>query len=214
MHQLRYRFIRSDEARRVRPRLEVGQAIGHGPLLATEQHRVDGDGGLPIGGLGGTREVMSVFELDGMDAKVKHSGTFTANAMSMATGYAGMRLLTPEVFAELDARGERLRKGLNQAITAAGLAAQAIGEGSMSSVVITGKPVQNYRELAALFSPQLLQRLMGMQHALLNEGVLTMRGMFVASTPMTDNDIDFTIEAAARAFKTLVQQEEKEVAHD
>jgi len=166
-------------------------------------------GGLPIGGLGGTREVMSVFELDGLDVKVKHSGTFTANGMSMATGYVGMSLLTPEVFTDMEARGERLRKGLNEAIKDAGMAGIAVGEGSLTSVALTDKPPQNFRELAALFTPEFLRRAMNMQNALLNEGVLTMRGLFVASTPMTDDDIDFTIEAAGRAFRKLAPQMEK-----
>jgi len=163
-------------------------------------------GGLPVGGLGGTREMMSVFELDGMDVKIKHSGTFTANGMSMAAGYAGMSLLTPEVFAEMDRQGNHLREGLNAAIKEAGLSAHAVGEGSLSSVALTNKPVQNFRELAAMFTPEFLQRSMALQHTLLNEGVLTMRGMFVASTPMTDDDIDFTIEAAGKAFHKLAAQ--------
>jgi glutamate-1-semialdehyde 2,1-aminomutase len=150
-------------------------------------------GGLPVGGLGGTREMMSVFELDGMDVKV-------------AAGYAGMTLLTPEVFAEMDRKGNRLRDGLNAAIKAAGLAAHAVGEGSLSSIALTEKPVRNFRKLATLFTPEFLQRSMALQHALLNEGVLSMRGMFVASTPMTDDDINFTIEAAGRAFRTLAFQ--------
>ena len=166
-------------------------------------------GGLPVGGLGGTREMMSVFELDGLDVKIKHSGTFTANGMSMAAGVAGMNLLTPEVFDEMNSKGNRLRSGLNKAIKEAGLEAHAVGEGSLSSVALTEKPVQNFRELAAMFTPEFLQRSMALQHTLLNEGVLTMRGMFVASTPMTDDDIDFTIEAAGRAFRTLAHRVEK-----
>ena len=117
-----------------------------------------------------------------------------------------MSLLTPEVFAKMDRQGNRLRDGLNAAIKNAGLAAHAVGEGSLSSVALTDKPVQNFRELASMFTPQFLQRSMGLQHALLNEGVLTMRGMFVASTPMTDDDIDFTIEAAGKAFRKLAAQ--------
>jgi glutamate-1-semialdehyde 2,1-aminomutase len=147
---------------------------------------------------------MSVFELDGLDVKVKHSGTFTANGMSMAAGYVGMSLLTPKVFTEMDTRGERLRKGLNEAINDAGLQAHAVGDGSLTSLALTDKPPQNFRELAALFTPEFMQRAMALQNALLNEGILSMRGMFVGSTPMTDEDIDFTVEAAGRAFRKLV----------
>jgi glutamate-1-semialdehyde 2,1-aminomutase len=162
-------------------------------------------GGLPIGALGGNREVMSVFELEGVDAKVKHSGTFTANGLSMATGFAGMSLLTPSVFDELDAIGNRLRNGIAGALMEHGLNACIIGEGSMFAISFAEKPAQSYRELAALFTPEIQQRSMALPRPLLNEGVLTMRGMFVMSTPMTDDDVDFTINAAGRAFRRLAR---------
>ena len=175
--------------------------VGISPDLTTMGKIIGG--GLPIGGLGGSREVMSVFELDGMDAKVKHSGTFTANGMSMATGFVGMSLLTPEVFAELDARGEQLREGLNQLISDRRLDAHVVGEGSLSGIMLNARPARNFRELAALWTPEFNTRTMALQRALLNEGVLTLRGMLVGSTPMTDEDIAFTIEAAGRAFDAM-----------
>jgi glutamate-1-semialdehyde aminotransferase len=46
-------------------------------------------------------------------------------------------------------------------------------------------------------------RIQAFQRHLLDEGVLSMRGGFIGSTPMTDDDIDFTIEAVRRALKRL-----------
>jgi len=160
-------------------------------------------GGLPIGALGGSKEVMSVFNVDQGPPKVKHSGTFTANPMSMAAGYVGMSLLTPEAFDELNGCGERLKVKLQQGIDASGLKAFAFGQGAMNSIVLFDEVPQNYRHFLSMCSPDILQRGLQLQRLLADEGVLTMRGMFVGSTPMTDEDIDFTAAAAEKVFSQL-----------
>lgn len=58
------------------------------------------------------------------------------------------------------------------------------GRTSMSSLMMTDQPVTNYRQLSAVMP--------------------TLRGGFVGSTPMTNDDIDFTIEAARRALTKLI----------
>ena len=50
----------------------------------------------------------------------------------------------------------------------------------------------------------LLEKILTYQKLLLAEGVLSMRGSFIGSTPMTNDDIDFTIEAARRALTKLI----------
>jgi len=164
-------------------------------------------GGMPIGALGGSKEVMSVFDVDNGPPKVKHSGTFTANPMSMATGFVGMSLLTPEVFDDLNARGDRLRAGLQTAIDNSGLNAFAYGQGAMNNIVLFEEVPQNYRHFLSMCKPPFLERAMRLQELLADEGVLTMRGMFVSSTAMTDDDIAFTVAAAERAFTKMVAEE-------
>jgi len=172
--------------------------IGITPDLTTMGKIIGG--GIPVGGLGGRQEFMSVFEVDAGDPKIKHSGTFTANPMAMALGYTSLSLLTQEVFADLAAKGERLREGLAKICRDLDLDGVVLGEGSLSGLVMTRKPMRNYRELALAFATDLSQRLPVVQKLLSDEGLLTMRGGFVGSTPMTNDDIDFTIDAARRAF--------------
>ena len=50
------------------------------------------DGGLPIGVVGGRRELMQRFHPDEPEP-VMHASTFSGNPLSMAAGYAGMALL-------------------------------------------------------------------------------------------------------------------------
>jgi glutamate-1-semialdehyde 2,1-aminomutase len=161
-------------------------------------------GGLPIGGVGGKAEYMAVFDIDRAE-RVKHSGTYTANPMSMAAGHTGMSLLTREAFAELDARSERLREGLRKVVADLGLEARVVGRSSLSAIFFTTQPVENYRQLAAAAAGGMTERMLAAQKLLLEEGLLTMRGGFVTSTPMTDDDIDFTLAGTRRALARMRQ---------
>lgn len=178
--------------------------IGVTPDLTTMGKIIGG--GLPIGALGGTREHMSVFEVDGFDAQVKHSGTFTANSMSMAAGAAGMRLLTRGAFADLERRAQRLRDGLAKELRASRLAARVDGTGSHTSVSFMARAPATYRELVAMSTPEVRQRQTRLRIALLNNGVLTARGFYTGSTAMADDDIDFAVDASARAFRDLASE--------
>ncbi len=160
-------------------------------------------GGMPIGAVGGTSELMSVFEIEGGEPKVKQSGTFTANPLSTAAGFTGMTLLTPTVFDQLAARGQRLRDGMTRVLRDLHVTGRAEGVGSFSGLLLTDQPLRNYRELATVMGGGLGDRMQAFQKLLLAEGVLTLRGGFIGSTPMTDDDIDFTIEAVRRALVKL-----------
>ncbi len=160
-------------------------------------------GGMPIGAIGGSLEVMSVFDVDAGEPKVKHSGTFTANPLSMATGHTGMSLLTREAFDDLAAKGQRLRDGLERVRRDLRIVGRVEGRGSMSSLMMTDQPTTNYRELAAVMASGLLAKTLAYQKLLMAEGVLSMRGSFIGSTPMTNDDIDFTIDAVRRALTRL-----------
>lgn len=157
-------------------------------------------GGLPVGALGGRREFMSVFEIESGDPKIKHSGTFTANAMTMAAGYASMALMTPEAFDRLERVNQRLRDGLERIRTDLGIAGTVQGAGSLSSLLLTELPLNNYRELLFAMVSGLATRIETYNKLLLDEGVYSMRGGFIGSTPMTEDDIDFTLGAVRRAL--------------
>jgi len=162
-------------------------------------------GGLPIGGVGGKAEYMAIFEIDRVEHRVKHSGTYTANPMSMAAGFTGMSLLTREAFADLDAKSERLREGLRRIVADLGIEARIVGSSSMSAIFFATQPVENYRQLAAAAAGGMMDRMLTVQKLLLDEGLLTMRGGFVTSTPMTVDDIDFTLAGVRRALTRMKQ---------
>ena len=160
-------------------------------------------GGMPIGALGGKKQFMSVFSLDEGDPKVKHSGTFTANPMSMSVGYTSMSLLTPEAFSELERLGDNLREGLRKIISDFGVVGHIEGTGSLAALIMNDTPIKNYRELVSAVQNGFQERLLTFQKLLMSEGLLTMRGGFVLSTPMTDDDIAITLKGVRNALTKL-----------
>lgn len=165
-------------------------------------------GGFPVGAVGGKARVMSVFDNLAGPLKVSHSGTYTANSITMAAGIAAMKGLTPEVFDQLSRQGDRLRAGLTAKLAEAGLNMRANGLASMTSLQFFADPIRTYREFHTASGEGYLVRIQKMHRALLNEGVLmATRGMLIGSTPMTDADIEETIERCGRGFKAFAHED-------
>jgi len=66
-------------------------------------------GGLPLAAFGGRAEVMSQLAPAGA---VYQAGTLSGNPLATAAGLSVLRRLTPEVYEELERKGERLDRGL------------------------------------------------------------------------------------------------------
>lgn len=161
-------------------------------------------GGLPIGAVGGTDAVMSVFDNLAGPLRVSHSGTFTGNPMSMAAGVAALEGLTPAVFDRLAAQGDRLRAGITQVIDELGLDMRINGVASMSSLQLFREPARNYREFYTRSGPDYLDRMRSLHREMINAGLLmATRGLMIGSTAMTDADIDETIDRAHGALATM-----------
>jgi glutamate-1-semialdehyde 2,1-aminomutase len=132
-------------------------------------------GGLPIGALGGSPEVMDVFDPRCPDA-VQVAGTFSANPVSMRAGLAALRALDGEAIARIDALGERLRAGLAE----------------------QGYEVTGRGSLLKLHS----ERLPELWWRLYREGVLiATSGLACVCTPMDDAVIDRVLAAFERALR-------------
>jgi glutamate-1-semialdehyde 2,1-aminomutase len=162
-------------------------------------------GGLPVGAVGGRTDVMAVF--DPRDpAKLSHGGTFNANPMTMAAGAAAMELFDEAAFDRLSALSERLRAGLREAVRIARVPGTVIGESSMTTLFHMDANIQNYRDLvgARRGNIQAEERADKFFRYLLNHGVLMAAGgAFVLSTANTDDEIDFVVETALAALRTM-----------
>ncbi len=160
-------------------------------------------GGLPIGAVAGSEEFMSVFDQSHPAYRLPHSGTYNANPMSMAAGLAAMNIMTPDAYDHIGALGERLRKGLSEALAVAGVPGCVQGLASMSFLWVGNEgPIGNHRDLINKPHDSALQ--MALHHYLLDHGVQSGDALaWLTSLPMTEADIDFAVEQTAAGLMAV-----------
>ena len=85
-------------------------------------------GGFPVGALIGREKYMRQLDVTATSF-LEHSGTFTANPVSMAAGAASLRLLDREAIARLNRLGDRARAAIEDRVSDAGW--EVRGSGSL-----------------------------------------------------------------------------------
>jgi glutamate-1-semialdehyde 2,1-aminomutase len=180
-------------------------ALGVSPDL-TAMGKVIG-GGLPIGAVGGRADIMeAVFDPRPGRPKMTHGGTFNANPMTMAAGVAAMTLLDRAAFDRLSDLGERLRKGLREAVKLSGAPATVRGATSMTSLFHLEGDLPTHRHLVEAMQahPEARKRAEAFFRHLLNHGLMIgASGLFVLSTALTEADIDRACEVSLQALRSL-----------
>ena len=161
--------------------------VGVAPDLTTFGKIIGG--GMPVGAVGGSREVMSVFDASKGKPRAPHGGTFNANPTTMAAGAVSMRLLTEQVMDDLNARGDYARARINAAFESAGVAGQATGAGSLVKIHFNRRDMSNLRDVFPDASET--QRIGALHKALLNRGFIVGSGCLAAiSTVNTEQEMD------------------------
>lgn len=151
-------------------------------------------GGYPVGAVGGSAEVMSVFDPSHGKPKTPHAGTFNANPVTMVAGIATLEQLTPESYDYLNGLGDVLRSRLNELFQRKGFDAQATGAGSIFRILMTSKPLSDYR--STLVSPERRALYNDLYVGMLARGVaITNTGLGSTSAPMTMKEIDRLVDA-------------------
>jgi glutamate-1-semialdehyde 2,1-aminomutase len=159
-------------------------------------------GGFPVGAFGGRKDLMSQFD-PRQPNFLAQSGTFNGNNVSMAAGIANMKHFDEDTVKQHNALGARMRKGFNDAFLEVGICGQMTGVGPMGTVHWTdGAIVNAYQSAVALRDAGELPKLVHL--AMLNRGVfIPMRSQYAVSTPMSDAQVDFAIEAFVDALRDL-----------
>jgi glutamate-1-semialdehyde 2,1-aminomutase len=159
-------------------------------------------GGFPVGGVGGSRRVMSVFDHTGA-LKVHHGGTFNANPVTIVAGLETMRLMTPEAFDRLNRLGEYVRDRLRRLFRDTRRSAQVCGAGSMFVAHLTADELIDFRSLRGFSRTNPVYG--DLCHKMLEYGfILSPRGIFgCLSTPMSEAELDGFVEALGRALSEL-----------
>ncbi len=159
-------------------------------------------GGLPIGAVAGSADVMAAFN-PGREggACVVHSGTFTANPLSMAAGFAAMTGLSRPSFERLNALGAHTRKLLTAALASAGVQGTITGQGSLFRLFIGSEQISSY---ADTFASARHSRLKPVVIRMRENGVLLSPiGLGALSTAMTETDISHLGEIFETVLRSL-----------
>jgi glutamate-1-semialdehyde 2,1-aminomutase len=161
-------------------------------------------GGLPFGALGGTAEAMRLMEYDTEPGSILTAGTFNGNPLVTAAGTAVLRRLKadPELYARMNAMGDRFRTEINQFAREEEYPAAATGIGSMFWMHPVPGPIDDVRDARrggglAGAGLRLLFRKNGL-HISSNHGFMC--------TAHTDEDVTQLIEIHKAAMEELRAQ--------
>lgn len=156
-------------------------------------------GGFPVGAIAGRAEVMDVMNPLAKKVLFPHSGTFSANPVTLTAGLVAMELYDEAAVARLNALAKRAMDGIEEAIRSTGARACVTGGGSMFRVHFKDSAPLNYRQAYA--TPEEARRLAAMLDHLFDEGFMLINTCSAAlSTAMGEPEVDGLVAAMKRGF--------------
>ena len=162
-------------------------------------------GGFPVGAVAGRADVMDVLNPHSDRFLFPHSGTFSANPISMSAGLAAMEAFDEPAVKRLNALTRRAIAGVRDAISETGARACVTGGGSMFRVHMKAEPPHNFRE--AYLDEEETARLKRLLEHLFREGFLLINTCTATlSTPMTEAEIDALVGAFRSGFADLASR--------
>jgi glutamate-1-semialdehyde 2,1-aminomutase len=159
-------------------------------------------GGFPVGAIAGRAEVMDVLNPLADPVRFPHSGTFSANPMTMSAGLVAMELFDRDAVERLNSLGDRARRQISEAIAASGIEACVSGAGSIFRIHFKSLPPVNYRE--AFLGPREKRLIQALLEHLLGAGVMMINTCSgTLSTPMTGREIDLLSDALLEGLRKI-----------
>lgn len=158
-------------------------------------------GGLPVGAFGGKREIMEHISPLG---PVYQAGTLSGNPLAMCAGLTTLNAISEPGFHDrLTEKTNAVRDGLKQAADEAGIPLVVQSAGGMFGFFFTDAPsVTRFDQVTACN----IERFKAFFQGMLKEGVYLAPSAFEAgftNAALSDEDIEFTINAARKVMKTL-----------
>ena len=168
-------------------------------------------GGFPVGAIAGRSDVMDVFNPLMEKVLFPHSGTFSANPITMTAGLAAMKHYDQFAVSRLNKMGAETRWQITSTICEAGIHACVTGAGSMFRIHFKAEAPKNYRD--AFATPEETKCMRALLDHLLAQGIMLIStGAATLSTPMTHNEIDELCAALKSGFKQVKEMAELRAA--
>jgi glutamate-1-semialdehyde 2,1-aminomutase len=157
-------------------------------------------GGLPVGAVGGRRDIMEQLAPLG---PVYQAGTLSGNPLAVAAGLATLKIVEAKGFQEkVESTTRSLVEGLAAEAKKAGVAFSAQSIGSMFGIYWRAAPPKSFAEVMQCD----IERFRRFFHAMLERGVYLAPSVYEAgfvSAAHDKEEIDLTVAAARAAFVEL-----------
>ena len=153
-------------------------------------------GGLPLAAYGGRDDIMNVVAPLG---PVYQAGTLSGNPLATSAGLATLELLTPDVYAKLEATSAALEEGLARALRDRGVTGCVQRVGSMITLFFREGPVRSWAEASTADT----KRFASLHAGLLSRGIYWPPSQFEAAfvgAAHTHDDVARTVAAASEAL--------------
>jgi glutamate-1-semialdehyde 2,1-aminomutase len=159
-------------------------------------------GGFPVGALAGRKDIMDVMNPLTDKVLFPHSGTFSANPITMTAGLVSMALFDAPAVAYVNQLADSARRQIQEAIRIANIPACVTGSGSMFRVHLKPEVPVNYR--TAFVNPDEARRLSGLLDHLLDNGIMMINTCTgTISTAMTETEITHLADAMLSGFRKI-----------
>jgi glutamate-1-semialdehyde 2,1-aminomutase len=164
-------------------------------------------GGFPVGAIVGRADVMDVMNPRAARLLFPHSGTFSANPVTMNAGLTAMKLFNEAAIERLNGLAERARHGIEAAIRSTSAQACVTGYGSMFRVHLKADKPRNYRE-AFMTAEENRQLRVLLDHLFENGLMMINTCSATLSTAMGEAEIDQLVSHLQTGFEKLVAEKQ------
>ena len=157
-------------------------------------------GGFPVGALAGKSEFMDAMDPSRSTLPLPHSGTFSANPITMTAGLATMQDFDQSAVNKLNDLGEYARNRITEAIGRSRTEACVTGAGSMFRIHLRASAPTEYR--ITFQDDQEVARIKGLVRYLYDHGFMMINTCSGAlSTSMSNAEIDQFADTLELAFQ-------------
>jgi len=166
-------------------------------------------GGFPIGAFTGRSDIMNILDPGAKNWLFPHSGTFSANPVSMVAGRIAMEHYDREAINQINALTQKANDQISEAIRIAGVPVSITGAGSMFRLHLRAEPPTSYREAyqtkeAASLITKMLDYLFYEEKLMM---INTLACMF--STTISQKEVDVLSHAMLNMFRQFKPEIEK-----
>jgi glutamate-1-semialdehyde 2,1-aminomutase len=156
-------------------------------------------GGLPVGALGGKREIMEYLAPVG---PVYQAGTLSGNPLAMSAGIKTLDILRTRKYAEIEQKASRLCIAFSGMFQKKGISVRINQTGSLFTIFFTAEDVVDYETALKSDLALFAKFFRGMFSSGINLAPAQFEANFV-SFAHSDDDIEKTLEAAEKTVKML-----------